>query len=415
MKISRVKFKDIEQIPKLRVNTNFKQQFMGSAPAPFIGRFGYPNVNIGVLSPQFSGDMSQYDSPRLWSQENTQIGEIASKRYGLVNSRTKWNIKDINSQLSSNKTSAEFFGKNNVQRTRFLDVCQEASMVKTAVEIEVSLKKMPRLAVKAEKEVIPFGPGSELQKARSVGNVRIDTRMEKIVYDTDLKAARGIVNLYKKGFEDNNLSKLLSVGTLGVKKNRTLVPTRWSITATDDTIGKELIKEIKDYSVGECLVYFGGEWGNYYLLLFFPEVWSFELFETYLALQTNPWSKKGYAYSTDYEGYTGRKNYAEETAGGYYACRIGVLEKLKELRKQGSVLALRFITDEYKIPLGVWICREATRKSLQNKPIRFSSEELMMRYVKLFVKKQFNFDVELLLKESKLLKTKKAQAKLGEF
>ena len=245
------------EIPKLKITKNFKQQFQGSSPAPFIGRFGYPQVSIGILSPQFSGDMENYASPRLWAQNNSQIGEIATNRYSLVNSRQLQGIKDLNG--------------------RFLAMVQEAGMGKQS-EVEIALKKPPKLSLKYEKEIIPYGPASEVQRARITANTKIDIKIEKVVRDIDLKSVSALTLLYKKGFEEATLSKLLSVGTLGFKKNRKLVPTRWSITATDDTIGKQLIQEIKEYSTGEYLVYFGGGWENYYLLLFFPEVWSYELF-----------------------------------------------------------------------------------------------------------------------------------------
>ena len=363
MYIKRVKYKDIEQIPKLQVKKNFKQQFQGSSPAPFIGRYGYPHVNIGFLSPQISGDTNYYDSPRLWSRSNYQAGEIASMRYGLVNSRAKWKVKNIH------------------QGGKMLDIVQEVGLAKQAVEMEVALKKPPSLNFKSESEVKPWGPAGGVLKARITANVKTDHRVEKVVYDTDLKAKGGILKLYKKGFEEGSLSKLISVGNLGVKKNRKLVPTRWSITAVDSTVSNLLVKEVKDYSVGDYQIHFGGEWGNYYLLLFYPEVWSYELFETYLASPVNPWSKNGLAYSTDYESYQGRKTYPEETAGGYFACRLPVLEKMKQDKRQYSCLALRFITSEYKIPLGVWVCRESARKSIQSKPIKFASEKLMIDYV----------------------------------
>ncbi|MFH1276257.1 MAG: hypothetical protein ABIH82_04025 [Candidatus Woesearchaeota archaeon] len=397
MKIKRVKFKDIEQLPNFNINKNFKQNFQGSSPAPFIGRFGYPKINIGFLSPQISGDTSNYDSPSSWSKNNSSINNIASLRYGLVNSRTQNSVKDL---------------QNN---SRFLEIIQEVGMASKPVELEVNLNKIPKLDIKLEKEVSPFGPASKLDKAKITSNTKVDSRVERIVSDTDLKAAPGILSLYKKGFDENFLTKLISTANTGLKNNRKLVPTRWSITAIDDTIGKQLITEIKDYSPGEFQAYFSGEWGNYYLILFFPEVWGYELFESYVNYQVNPWSKAGYFYSTDYENYAGRKTYAEETAGGYYACRIGVLEKLKALKRQGSVLALRFITSEYNIPLGVWVCREASRKSLAEKPITFSSEELMLRYAKLLIQKKFGFDIEVLLKESKLLKQNKEQSKLNKY
>ncbi len=395
MNIHRVKYKDIEQASQFSIPKNFKTDFQGSSPAPFIGRFGYPHINIGVLSPQFSGDTSHYDSPQLWSKANFTINRIASMRYGLVNSQTTANVKQL--------------------RGRFLELVQEVGMASRAVELEVNLNKTPQLSLKPEKEIIPFGPRSEIKKAIITANPRIDPKVEKVVRDTDLRAAPAILDLYSKGFEQNFLTKLISVGNLGLKDNRKLVPTRWSITAIDDTLGKQLITEIKDFPNGEYAAYFGGEWGNYYLLLFFPEIWSYELFETYLNQEINPWSKNGYAYSTDYENYDGRKDYAQECAGGYYACRLSILEKMKELKRQHSCLALRFITPDYNVPLGVWVCREATKKSTQQSPLTFASKELLFQYAREFIQRKFGFKLDLLLEQSRLLKEQKNQKKITEF
>ncbi|MBT3835776.1 hypothetical protein HOD05_03045 [Candidatus Woesearchaeota archaeon] len=397
MNIHRIKYKDIEQTPKLKVKKNFKQQFQGSAPAPFIGRFGYPHVNIGFLSPQFSGDTSYYDSPKLWSSGNFKMNQIANMRYGLVNSRQKWKVKDLHS------------GGN------MLNIIQEVGMAKRPAELDVTLKKAPSLNLKGESEVTPWGPASGVQRARITSNTKVDHKVEKVVFDTDLKAAGGMLKLYKKGFEEGVLSKLISVGNLGIKKNRKLVPTRWSITAADSTICKQLTKEVKDYPVGDFQLHFGGNWGNYYLLLYYPEVWGYELFETYLKNPVNPWSKQGYAYSTDHESYGGRKTYPEETAGGYFAAQLPVLEKMKKDKRQYRCIALRFITDEYKVPLGVWVCRESARKSANTKPLRFASEKLMLDYAKEFVKNKFGFNLNVLLDESKLLKENKTQLKLTNF
>src|SRR3989344_4926254 len=226
MQIKRIKFSDLEQIPHLKVNKQFKEEFQGSSPAPFIGRFGYPNINVGILSPQFSGDTSYYDSPKLWSRSNFAIGQIASMRYGLVNSRTTANIKNLDG--------------------RFIDIIKEVGMAKNSAELEVGLKRKPVLNTKPEKEIIPFGPQAEIRTARITANTKIDSRVEKAVNDTDLKSESALIDLYQKGFEESSLNKLLSVGSLGLKKNRKLVPTRWSITAVDDTIGKELIRQVKD-------------------------------------------------------------------------------------------------------------------------------------------------------------------------
>ena len=79
---------------------------------------------------------------------------------------------------------------------------------------------------------------------------------------------------------------------------------------------------------------------------------------------------------------------------------------MKKQKRQSSVLALRFITDEYVLPLGVWVTREATRKALASKPILFGSKELTLTYAKHWAKKKFGIDIASLLEKSNILKEK---------
>ncbi|HII65410.1 TPA: hypothetical protein HA295_01380 [Candidatus Woesearchaeota archaeon] len=170
---------------------------------------------------------------------------------------------------------------------------------------------------------------------------------------------------------------------------------------------------MRDYPVCNYQAFFGGYLGNYYVLLFFPEVWGYELFETYVP----PFHQFGQAlrHSTDHETYAGRKDYASGTVGGYYTVRLAILEKMRELKRQGTVVALRFITDDYTMPLGVWVTREAARKALEGKGIEFASKELMAEYVKKLVRRKFNADASYLLDRSVLLKGMKEQRKLAMF
>ena len=88
---------------------------------------------------------------------------------------------------------------------------------------------------------------------------------------------------------------------------------------------------------------------------------------------------------------------------------------MNEIKKQGSVLALRFITGDYTLPLGVFVTREAARKSMQSRPIEFSSKELMLEYSKKLIRKKFGCDLEIQLKQSILLKNIGQQSKLIKF
>jgi hypothetical protein len=94
---------------------------------------------------------------------------------------------------------------------------------------------------------------------------------------------------------------------------------------------------------------------------------------------------------------------------------MAIVEHLHKMKKQGSCLAVRIITGEYAVPLGVWVTTETTRKALNNKPIEFSNMKLMLKYAKLLMKKKFGFDLDNILKNSILLGNMRQQSKLTQF
>jgi hypothetical protein len=383
---SKARFKAYEQITE--------KEFEGSAPSVFVGHVGYPSVNVGILSPaKIDENAFLFDAPRHWGANSFGVDDVISLRSQLINSRFNTDIR---------------------KQTKILEIGKEIGMASKPVDVEISLKDRPQFKLNVHDTMAPMGPNASLLKAEITSNPHIDTRVEKIVDDTDLKANPAILTLYQKGFEENFLTKILSIGNIGMKKDRRLVPTRWAITAVDDNVGKEMIKQIKNYQETDYLAYFGSYLGNYYLVLMFPEVWSYELFETYLP--NSGWnSSSEITFMTDYENYQGRKDYAENCGGGYYAARLPILEKLSEMKRQSSVLVLRFITGEYYCPLGVWVVREATRKSMMSKPLEFASKELMLIYARNLVKKKFGYDLDCILKKSLLLKNISQQKKLKFF
>jgi hypothetical protein len=339
---------------KLQVQREFnehsKKEFFGENYNVFVGRFGYPNINVGLLNINEPRKDDTIDNPLLWAKNEYDINRILQLRSNLINSNFRTKIKGFND--------------------RFMDIAQEVSLSSRPVDTEIVLDKKPEFKLTFNQETTPYGPTIKLEKARLTENPKIPTKVDKIIND-DLSARNSLNILYEHGFEENYLTKVFSLGNLGAGSNKKLVPTRWSITAVDDTIGKGMIKEIKDYKTTNYQIYFGGYLGNYYLILFFPEPWSYELFETLVSTKTT---------EHDFEGYYGRKQYAQETAGGYYATRFSILQHLKAIKRQASVLALRFVTDEYWAPLGVWIVRESVKKAMNAKPIYFSTKEDMMKY-----------------------------------
>ncbi|MFH1916592.1 MAG: hypothetical protein ABIJ21_04970 [Nanoarchaeota archaeon] len=370
-----------------KVQVEGKEEFMGKSPNVFVGHKGYPRVRAGFLTGEFVDEA--HDSPKEWAEKSYTIPNIVELRSTLINSRYITHVKSFSERLSE---------KMNV-------MAREVAMAKQAVDVEVKLEKRPRFTLSLSQDIAPYGPSIALKNARITENVKIPNVVERAVDATDLKATDAMRSL-TKSLDEHALTKLISVGALGVKTERKLVPTRWSITAVDDTLGKQMIAQIKAFQPADYQAFFGSYLGNYYLILFFPEVWSYELFETTLSIGSP---------MTDYEPYAGRKEYASETVGGYYAARLAILEQLVRMKRQASVLALRFISDEYYVPLGVWVVRSAARKAMLSSPIKFSSAEEMLAYAKGFIKKSFSYDVSRILDSSILLSERRSQRKLHSF
>ncbi|MBR9676108.1 hypothetical protein GOV05_03810 [Candidatus Woesearchaeota archaeon] len=367
-----------------KVIKDFKKDFSGEAPNVFVGRRGYPEVNVGFLS---TPNYDEHDEPKTWSKKEYEIQKVIGLRSELVNSTFKTNIKTFNDKL--------------------LNLSREVSQATKPVDVEINLSKKPSFDMTFNQDITPHGPNVKLENISLTSNPYIPKKIDKVVSDDELKSTDAISYLQGHDYDEYSLTKLLSVGNLGLRKDRKLVPTRWAITAVDDTIGKNLYKKIVDHPViNDYQAYFGGHLGNHFLILLFPDVWGYELFETHTRSQ---------GFVTDVEGYDGRKSYAHSTAGGYYASRLPIMQRLDNLKRQATVVVIRFITDDYWAPLGVWVVREAVRKALSTKPLIFDSKELMLAYAKKLASKKYNYNLNSVLSSSKLLKEKKEQKKLWEY
>ena len=389
---------------------SYKKEFSGTTPNVFVGHFGYPNVNVGLLSTDFSknsqdSDTSEklkldIDNPLKWSREEYDINSIVNLRTTLVNSRFR-------SKIDSPRKP---------QKEKFNELSTEISLSPRNIDTEINLKEKPFLRMSFNGEATPHGPSASLVDAKLTENVHIPTKVDKIVSDTDFKAGNALNELYKHNFDEHYLTKILSVGNLGVQTQRKLVPTRWAITAVDDSISRDLISEIKSFSNSSgYLAYYGGYLENYFLALFFPGCWSYEFIENYSFDMDSINPAENVKYDSDFEDYNGRKEYAHQTAGGYYAARLPIIEHLKSSKRQGSVLLFRFITKDYYASLGVWVVRESVRKTLKNKPIEFGSEDLMLTYAQKLIFRKFKYDLSPFFKQSKLMDFRKKQKRLYDF
>jgi hypothetical protein len=278
------------------------------------------------------------------------IGEIIRARSSLVRSETKIVIKEAESPGS------------------LLSSMQEIALSEAPVSTEVSFSKPPTSRMAFDGVLSPSGPSGELEKMQITGNPIIPRKVDQIAEDKGASAAVAIGELYDCGIGTDHISRMLSLGLLG--KKRKLVPTRWSITASDDMIGKQLKQVVLDQPyVNDCYLYTGQALGNHFEILLLPRPFSFELVEIWMARSV--WAEEGFI-GGDREGPAAKKEYSS-LAGGYYATRLAVLEHLAEKGRQAAVLAVREISDAYWAPLGVWVVRDVARAAMRSKPVRCSS------------------------------------------
>ena len=361
-----------------------------SPPSVFVGRIGYPYVYAGPLVPPVMEDTSLYDLPEYWFGKS--IDEIVGFRSMLVRGKHRVHVQKF------------WEGGKIIEKTR------ELALAANPVDVELLLKKKPRGFIVLDDEVQPFGPSAPIRDLR-VGNTRWDHQIEKAYYDTDLRAAEAVLELYHRGVLVTKIQRAFSVGAFGLERNRRLVPTRWSITAVDSIISKELMEKVKTFSeISEYRVYESRYLDNIFEVLMIPGRWSYEAIEAwYPGTVWNPSGRSVVMYS-DWEGFDGRTTYAE-IGGCYYAARLAVCEQLIKEQRQATVIVLREAHPGYIMPVGVWQVRENVRNAMRQKPYTFKTLEEALQ----FIASRFQIPIRQWVMRSALLKNALFQKRITDF
>lgn len=335
-----------EIAPKMNIGT----EFAGPATSVFVGRVGYPNVFVGPVAPFALQNLHQVDNPAAWY--GMDYSDIITFRSSMIRSKNKQNI------FSSD---------------RVVENVREIAMAIKPTDIEMIFDKKPTYAVKFSDTVQPMGPSVMLKTLRITENTSIPEKVDRIVSD-ELRASESTFALYKTGLDVYKVSAIFSTGALGLQHNKRIVPTRYSITAIDDIVCKNMINDVRNFpSINEFYVYSSNYLDNHFQILFMPGSWEYEDFEAWSPGSFWAGGLKDVELVEEYEPYDGRTSYAEKEGGGYYAARIGVVEALHKMRRQARVIVFREIYEGYMIPLGVWVVRETVRNAFKNEPQKFST------------------------------------------
>ncbi|HYS72697.1 MAG TPA: Nre family DNA repair protein [Thermoplasmata archaeon] len=323
-----------------------------SPPGVFVGRFGYPKVFVGPLVPPVHGDTQILDLPEDWV--GLPLDDIVRFRSQLVRGMHRVHVMDVE------------------RGGRLVDSTRELALATSPAEVEAGFSRRPHGRVILDDNVQPFGPSAPLTRL-DVGTLKVDAALDRAYSDTDLKARDAVLDLFDRRVPVSKIQRAFSVGAFGIEKDRRFVPTRWSITAVDDTIGKTLREHVKASPlINEIRVYEAVGYDDRFLVVMVPRPWRYELIEAwYPNTLWNPLGREVVMFG-DHEGFEGRTTYAS-IGGCYYAARLAVGEALIRERRQAATVILRETHPGYIMPIGVWNVREHVREALRRRPAVFDT------------------------------------------
>ncbi len=335
----------------------------GASPTDiFIGRYGYPKVFAGPMVPREFGNTSLLSSPEMW--RSMSISEIFAIRFKLVRGMFVTDVKR--------------FGED-----RRMDSITELAMADKPVDSEMRLAKVSQYKKDKHDVVEPFGFSGILSDMQ-ISNVSTDRKLESRYEDTDMHASDAVIDLYGRGVNVSKISRALSAGMFGAGKHRRLVPTRWSITAVDDTVSKSILSRVKYMdTIDHIEIYRHVSLDNRWMIIVMPGTWEYESIEAWYPNTTWNENPNEVSIFSSAEGFEGKKGYAE-IGGCYYAARLAVAEKLSKKKVQGRVLILREVHDGYVMPVGVWNVREHVREALEGQPIVANESDILGLVSKMF-------------------------------
>ncbi len=349
-----------------------------SKPFNLVYENNYPNLLVG---PGFfeEQNIASSSDPKQWIRKKPE--EIEKDR-----------AKQVFSFKRFTKTDA-------IRHDKTLSDIQLLSQSVNTTEIEVGLEKKAQMIKENYSGVNNCSYG--FNDLKIIDNVKIPPSIDKVVNDGDMKAKEGILQLNNKLDDVYKIEQILSMGLLGINKNRILVPTRWAITSTDDIISKDLIENsLLDYpAIDKYEIFSFMFYQNIFFVLFVPKIWGFEQIEI-----------QGENVCEDFEINGPRKKYASSVTGGYYAARIEIAKYLARRKRQASVIVFRDISPSYQSK-GVWVIREAVKEALTKEPYVFDSLEQAMSFINLHIRNGASY----WLPHSQLYKEIKTQKRITDF
>jgi len=305
--------------------------YAGTSPSIFVGSFNYPHLSGGPLL------VSDTDRPPAWLAQGLSLEEIVGIRARTIR------------------------GTGGIRR--YTNHIQEIALSDRPLDVEVAFERPVLFELTFDGTVAPIGLSGIMKQMAVVGNAHVDRAVDRVTSDTDMCATDACAALTASDIDVYRIAQLFSAGLLGRK--RVFVPSRWAITAVDDSVSKRLKNEIAKFPPLDEILLFSSEiFGNRIVCILVPGDWKYEMIEIWG--QGTLWGGEQDVIVADREGVV-KRGYSP-ISGAYYSARLGVCEYLTSVRRCARVILVRSISKEYWAPLGTWVIREATRQAMKALP-----------------------------------------------
>ena len=220
--------------------------YAGIAPSVFIGSSGYPSVSGGPLL------VNDSDLPTDWLRQGLGIEDIVRLRAETIRGASKV--------------------------APYLEPIQEIALAPRPVTVEASFDRPVRFNPDFDRVTAPVGCSGNISRLDVLDHPGTDRAVDRVTSDTDLNAGEACIALHQSGIDVYRIAPLFTAGLLG--KRRKIVPTRWAITAVDDSVSTAQKKAISRCpEVQEVRLHYAELFGNRIAVILIPGDWRYEMIE----------------------------------------------------------------------------------------------------------------------------------------
>lgn len=367
--LNKTKLKFYQELKKIQKDFKPTKETQGFGGYAIIGEKNYPNLQTYNISNEEK--LSSYKNTAQNVKQNYD-NIIKQKAKNIFGTTREQHIKQTTSKINEELQNI-YKSKKEVEFT-------------THYSKELQFNKISMNSTHGI-----MGSNNQVNKINANQNTSTSKQIEKFA-DNEEKAKNAIISLYEREVNEHQIINLLALGTFGLQSNKKLVPTRWAITAYDQTLEKHLHQKIIKYNpLNSYEIYHHKDKGNEFIIILFPEPFQAQVTEKFEG-----------GLEEDYVSHNNKLQTKEPMcSGGYYATKLPVFEQLNQRKKQSAYISIRIIKD-YELPLGVVFVRESVRTALKNQIFKTSNKQEMLKFLfenyknhfELYLKSKFKKEIE---------------------